>query len=178
MGSNNSKTKINYEDVQNASKYPFKNYNGNNDNDNTNNNNINNINNINKINNINNINNIKKKYAIINTLDKNFQTCLIQNTIPIQEEEDIINSILNDKYSNNITIIIYGLNSNDESIYLKYEQLVKLGIKNVFIYTGGMFEWLLLQDIYGRELFSTTSKELDILKYKPRKILNVLYLGM
>jgi hypothetical protein len=165
MGSNNSKTKINYEDVQNASKYPFKNYNGNNDNndnDNTNNN----------------INNIKKKYAIINTLDKNFQTCLIQNTIPIQEEEDIINSILNDKYSNNITIIIYGLNSNDESIYLKYEQLVKLGIKNVFIYTGGMFEWLLLQDIYGRELFSTTSKELDILKYKPRKILNVLYLGM
>jgi len=148
MGSNNSKTKINYEDVQNACNH----YLNNNGND--------------------------KKYAIINTLDKNVQTCLIQNTISIHEEEDIINSILKDKYSNIVTIIIYGLNSNDESVYSKYEQLVKLGIKNVFIYTGGMFEWLLLQDVYGRELFPTTSKELDILKYKPRKILDVLYIGM
>lgn len=153
MGSNNSKTKINYEDVQIASKHAFKNNNGNSNNGSVNN------------------------YAIINTLDKNVQTCLIQNTIPIHEEEDIINSILKDKHSNLVTIIIYGANSNDESVYSKYEQLVKLGIKNVFIYTGGMFEWLLLQDIYGRDLFPTTSRELDILKYKPRKILDVLYIG-
>ena len=159
MGSNNSKTKINYEDVQNASKQSFSNTNSTNSTNGNNNSN-------------------SKKYAIINTLDKNFQTCLIQNTIPIHDEEDIINSILKDKYSTLITIIIYGLNSNDESVYSKYEQLVKLGIKNVFIYTGGMFEWLLLQDVYGRELFPTTSKELDILKYKPRKILDVLYIGM
>ena len=159
MGSNNSKTKINYEDVQNASKQSFSNTNSTNSTNGNNNSN-------------------SKKYAIINTLDKNFQTCLIQNTIPIQDEEDVINSIMKDKYSNLITIIIYGLNSNDESVYSKYEQLVKLGIKNVFIYTGGMFEWLLLQDVYGRELFPTTSKELDILKYKPRKILDVLYIGM
>jgi hypothetical protein len=116
------------------------------------------------------------KYIIINTMDKNWQSCLIQNTIAIQEEEEIINSILNDKVSKSITIIIYGTNSNDESIYSKYDQLVKLGIKNVFIYTGGMFEWLLLQDIYGRDLFPTTSRELDIIKYKPRKQLNILYI--
>ena len=29
-----------------------------------------------------------------------------------------------------------------------------------------MFEWLLLQDIYGDDEFPTTTKELDILKYK------------
>ena len=162
MGSNNSKTKINYEDVQNASKYPFKNYNENNNNNNNNGNS----------------NGNNKKYAIINTLDKILQTCLIQNTISIHEEEDTINSIIKDKYSNNVTIIIYGLNSNDESVYSKYDQLVKLGIKNVFIYTGGMFEWLLLQDVYGCELFPTTSRELDILKYKPRKNLDILYIGM
>jgi hypothetical protein len=103
---------------------------------------------------------------------------LIQNTTPIQQEEEIINGILNNKYSNvtDITVIVYGTNSNDESVYTKYDQLLKLGIKNVFIYTGGMFEWLLLQDIYGRDLFPTTSLELDILKYKPRKQLNVLYI--
>ena len=98
MGSNNSKTKINYEDVQNASKQSFSNTNSTNSTNGNNNSN-------------------SKKYAIINTLDKNFQTCLIQNTIPIQDEEDIINSILKDKYSTLITIIIYGLNSNDESVY-------------------------------------------------------------
>jgi 3-mercaptopyruvate sulfurtransferase SseA len=109
-------------------------------------------------------------------MDKNWQSCLIQHTIAIQEEEEIINSILNDKFSKSTTIIVYGTNSNDESIYSKYDQLVKLGIKNVFVYTGGMFEWLLLQDIYGRELFPTTSRELDIIKYKPQKQLNILYI--
>ena len=109
-------------------------------------------------------------------MDKNWQSCLIQNTIAIQEEEEIINGVLYDTFPKSTTIIIYGTNSNDESIYSKYDQLVKLGIKNVFIYTGGMFEWLLLQDIYGRDLFPTTSRELDIIKYKPRKQLNVLYI--
>jgi hypothetical protein len=116
-------------------------------------------------------------------MDKSWQSCLIQSTVPIQEEEETINGILNNnnKYSNSnsndITVIVYGTNSNDETVYSKYEQLVKLGIKNVFIYTGGIFEWLLLQDIYGCDLFPTTSRELDILKYKPRKQLNVLYIN-
>ena len=149
MGSSHSKNKINYEDVQHACKFSYKNKTDEN----------------------------SYKYIIINTMDKNLQSCLIQNTIPIQEEEEIINGILKNKYSNDITIIIYGVNSNDENIYSKYDQLVKLGIKNVFIYTGGMFEWLLLQDIYGRDLFPTTSREMDILIYKPRKQLNILYIG-
>jgi hypothetical protein len=149
MGSSHSKNKINYEDMQHACKFSYKNKTDEN----------------------------SYKYIIINTMDKNLQSCLIQNTIPIQEEEEIINGILKNKYSNEITIIIYGTNSNDENICSKYDQLVKLGIKNVFIYTGGMFEWLMLQDIYGRDLFPTTSRELDLLKYKSRKQLNVLYIG-
>jgi hypothetical protein len=43
----------------------------------------------------------------------------------------------------------------------------------VFVYTGGLFEWLMLQDIYGETDFPTTKKELDILRFKPNKILNV-----
>jgi len=31
----------------------------------------------------------------------------------------------------------------------------------------------MLQDIYGSVEFPTTKKELDILKYKPQKVLNV-----
>ena len=46
-----------------------------------------------------------------------------------------------------------------------------IGFKNVFIYNGGLFEWLLLQDIYGEDNFPTTKHILDILKYKPNNIL-------
>ena len=55
----------------------------------------------------------------------------------------------------------------DASTTKKYEQLISLGLKNVYVYGGGLFEWLLLQDIYGDESFPTTSKDLDILKYRP-----------
>ena len=51
-----------------------------------------------------------------------------------------------------------------------------LGFVNINIYTGGMFEWLLLQDIYGNDEFKTTKRELDILKYRPDSKLNKLYL--
>ena len=30
-----------------------------------------------------------------------------------------------------------------------------------------MFEWLMLQEIYGEENFPTTTRLLDLLKYKP-----------
>ena len=53
----------------------------------------------------------------------------------------------------------------------KYTQLVNLGFVNVYIYPGGLFEWLCLQDIYGDDEFPTTNKELDILKYKPARLL-------
>ena len=41
---------------------------------------------------------------------------------------------------------------------------------NVFIYPGGLFEWLLLQDIYGFDDFPTTKKERDHLKYKGKSV--------
>ena len=60
-----------------------------------------------------------------------------------------------------------------EKIYEKYSQLSSLGFYNVYIYPGGLFEWLLLQDVYGVDDFPTTKKELDILRFKPNKVLNV-----
>lgn len=111
-------------------------------------------------------------YLLINTLSNEEQICLIINTININNEENIINRCIKNG-SKDIKIIIYGKNSNDEKIYNKYNQLISLGFYNVYIYTGGLFEWLMLQDIYGEKDFPTTKKELDILKYKPNKVLNI-----
>ena len=104
---------------------------------------------------------------IINTLDGISQNCLINNTIRVEKEENIINAHMKQL---NTHIIIYGRNCNDESIYKKYSQLLCLGFINVYIYTGGLFEWLCLQVIYSADLFPTTARELDILKYKPRSL--------
>ena len=117
----------------------------------------------------------KSKYILINTLDKSEQKCLIKGTINVDDEEKIINECIN-KNKYNIFIIIYGKNSNCMEIIKKYNQLISLGFYNVFMYTGGLFEWLLLQDIYGSELFETTTKELDILKYKAQSVFNSQYL--
>lgn len=111
-------------------------------------------------------------YALINTLTENEQDCLIPNTININKEIELINNFI--KTGNKqVKIIIYGRNCNDEKIYSKYKQLNSLGFYNVYIYSGGLFEWLMLQDIYGVDDFPTTKKELDILRFKPHKILNI-----
>lgn len=102
---------------------------------------------------------------IINTLDLNEQTCLIYNTLNGSEEESTLNNMIRN-FKKKTRIIIYGKNYFDLSVYKKYTQLKSLGFTNICVYPGGMFEWLCLQEIYGNDLFKTTSVEQDILKYK------------
>ena len=116
----------------------------------------------------------KVRGILINTMSFTDQKCLIKKTVPIDEEESIINSHI--KGNKEINIIIYDKNSHENKILTKYKQLVELGFRNVFIYPGGIFEWLLLQDVYGDSNFPTTSKELDILKFKGKSTLNQLML--
>jgi rhodanese-related sulfurtransferase len=106
--------------------------------------------------------------CIINTLKEQEQTCLIKNTLHYSIEEKEMNDLIKSNYTK--LIIVYGKHSNDDTVYKKYEQLIKLGFVNVYIYTGGLFEWLCLQDIFGEDMFPTTSKELDLLKYSPSSV--------
>jgi hypothetical protein len=113
-----------------------------------------------------------QSHLLINTLNEGEQDCLIVNTTNIKNEEALVNRLIQSG-SKNLKIIVYGRNCNDEKMYTKYNQLKSLGFYNVYIYTGGLFEWLMLQDIYGEKEFPTTKKELDFLKYKPHKTLNI-----
>ena len=116
--------------------------------------------------------NNKNSGILINTMREEEQECLIINTVNIHKEVELINNCLKNG-KKHIKIIIYGKNANDEKIYEKYSQLSSLGFYNIYIYPGGLFEWLLLQDIYGVDDFPTTKKELDILKYKSSQVLNI-----
>lgn len=111
-------------------------------------------------------------YYLINTMPITDQDCLILGTLDASREESTLNEMLNSLNIPDKKIIVYGRNAHDKTIYKKASQLEQFGLKDVYIYLGGMFEWLLLQDIYGDIEFLTTKKVLDILRYKPVKIAN------
>jgi rhodanese-related sulfurtransferase len=105
-------------------------------------------------------------FVLISTLPENQQHCLIKNTIHAQKETDFMNQLLNrDKTKE---IVVYGRNHRDLKVIEKYNQLKKLGFTNVYIYFGGLFEWLLLHIVYKEINFPIdgTFIENDLLKYK------------
>lgn len=106
----------------------------------------------------------KDNSILINTLPDHDQTCLIHKTIQAKDEINKMNHYL--KTNKQIMIIVYGKNYSDKSIIKKFNQLKQLGFTNVHIYFGGIFEWLMLQELYGHENFKTDGTTLDILQFK------------
>ena len=106
----------------------------------------------------------KEGAIIIHTMAEN-EKVLIFGTVVAEKESEKINKMMS-KNDYEKDIIIYGRNCHEyETLLKKQKQLASLGFKNVFIYLGGMFEWLLLQDVYGSKEFPTEKKG-DILDFK------------
>ena len=106
------------------------------------------------------------KYAIIHTMPAS-ETLLISGTLTPLEEESFINEHLSQYVEHQKTIVLYGRNCCDDTPRKKRAQLLSLGISDVYVYPGGLFEWLLLQDIYGVNEFPTTTAVADLLAYRP-----------
>ena len=102
--------------------------------------------------------------VLINTLPDTQQGCLIKTTIKANKETEYINELY--KINKKKEIIIYGKNHRDLKIIEKYNQLKKLGFTNVYIYFGGLFEWLLLKEYYGEINFPIDGKMSEISQYK------------
>jgi hypothetical protein len=107
----------------------------------------------------------KQDFILINVLPLNEQSYLIKTTLNANQENDIMNHLL--KSNKKKEIIIYGRNHQDLKVIEKYNQLKKLGFINVFIYFGGLFEWALLQEVYGVSNFpseGTITDPIQIIK--------------
>lgn len=107
---------------------------------------------------------MKHDIVLINTMDISRQSCLIKGTLKASNEVEFMNKLL--KTNKNKEIVIYGIHHTDLSVIKKYNQLKKLGFKNVHIYFGGMYEWLLLQDVFSSTNFQTDGFIKDIVEYK------------
>tara|TARA_Y100000816_G_C26039612_1_gene544435 strand:- start:785 stop:1207 length:423 start_codon:yes stop_codon:yes gene_type:complete len=113
------------------------------------------------------------KYVLINTLTSENQELLISNTLSISEEESIINEIISNYKVPDKPVIIYGKNCCDLSVNKKFDQLIDLGLKDVYIYYGGLFEWLLLNELYGNDEFPVNKTEnIDLLRFRPAAIIS------
>jgi len=95
---------------------------------------------------------------------------LIVGTTSIDKETATMNQLLND-HEYDTHIIVYGKNTDDyERLVKKRGQLMTLGFRNVWFYPGGLFEWSLLQDIFGKSQFPTTNEVRDIIRYRQREL--------
>ena len=113
-------------------------------------------------------------HLLINTMKSQEQDILIKGTIGVNDEETVINEILNDYRVPDKTIVLYGRNCCDTTVETKFEQIQNLGMKDIYVYYGGLFEWLLLNELYGDDDFpvaKTTTASIDIQKYRPLPIL-------
>jgi len=106
------------------------------------------------------------KYILLNTLSHEEQNVLIKNSIVSSDEETIINELIEKCKYSLTNIVIYGKHSSDCETENKYKKLKSCGFTNIYIYKGGLFEWLLLQEVYGFSNFPTSSRDIDIIKYR------------
>jgi len=90
-----------------------------------------------------------EKYIIIHTLTSEYQDYIIPGTVQDTREESVINEMLTRIDIPDKPIVIYGKNARDETPETKTKQLKSLGLHDLSIYSGGMFEWLLLNEVYG-----------------------------
>lgn len=112
----------------------------------------------------------KRTHFLIHVMEKEDQDLLIKGTLLINEEIEKMNSLLSSGKTN-MTIVIYGKNTDDVSKVIgRYRQLHDIGFSNVYVYLGGLFEWLLLQEIYGNDEIKTNNVcTKNILDYKPSR---------
>jgi rhodanese-related sulfurtransferase len=115
---------------------------------------------------------LKNNYILIHVMEKEDEDLLIKGTLSINEEIEKMNSLLSSEKMN-VTIVIYGKNTDDVSKVIgRYRQLNDMGFSNVYVYLGGLFEWLLLQEIYGNDEIKTNNIcKKNILDYKPARSL-------
>jgi len=113
-----------------------------------------------------------KPWIIINTLPLHRQQTLLAGTLAAEREEQMFHDIESTRRQQGFRILVYGENSLDYSVETKARQLLQLGFSEVYIYPGGIFEWILLQDIYGPGFFPTRGAPVqDLLSFKPASIL-------
>ncbi len=109
-------------------------------------------------------------YCLINTLPEHRQDCVIAHTLPCAEEEATLNRWLS-RWEVHRPIVIYGQHAGDATIYRKYNQCVAVGFEQVFVYLGGMMEWMLLRSVSEQSAheYRIRGETVSFLRFSPSR---------
>lgn len=106
---------------------------------------------------------IDRGYTICHIMEEADEGIIIKNTLSVKDEIKKINDFLQNDQLDGM-IVLYGRNYTDiDKLAQRQKQLNSLGFMRVFIYVGGLYEWVLLQNVYGDKLFPT-NRIFDILE--------------
>ena len=113
---------------------------------------------------------LRSNVVLLNTLERREQTCLIRGTVHADDEEQTMNTMLTstDTLVTDRLVVVYGRHNLDPKPVEKAKMLRTLGLTRLLVYRGGLFEWLLLQEVFGPEQFPTEGTACtDLLLYRP-----------
>lgn len=88
----------------------------------------------------------------------------IEGTVDGDKANQVLDKCLREDPSK--LVVFYGLNSTDSAPLHRWNNATQLGLENAHVYCGGMFEWLILGELYGNDMFPVTSIQDDLLKFK------------
>ena len=102
------------------------------------------------------------RVLLFNGLKKQYHSCVIPGTIPYPAMRKVIKNMEEEDIA-----VVYCANYSCNASHKFAEK--KLGhLETVYIYSGGVFEWLLLQKKYGKKKYPT-SGDCDIENMKHRE---------
>jgi hypothetical protein len=107
--------------------------------------------------------------VLIHTFKPEEQHCLIRGSLTAAKEMAMVQELMSDSTTRDVMMVVYGRNYMDPKPYQQADHLRQLGFRRVYVYAGGLFEWLMLHDLYGAEAFplvkTDSTKDEDPLKY-------------
>ena len=115
---------------------------------------------------------LNSNLIIIHTLKEYEEHIHIKHTTHSKDEINLMNTHLNT--NKNINICIYGKHHSDSTVMKKYEQLQEFGFTNISIYTGGLFEWLTLNQLYGEDTYPIHILNSSLYNHNQNQILDFM----
>ena len=110
----------------------------------------------------------KHNAHLFNGLPIGYTNCNIKGTVDPENAKEYIKNLNKEKD----LVIVYCANATCSASHSFASKELR-GFKNKFLYTGGLYEWLLLQNFYSEKKFPTIGKcKLETMKdYKhlPKK---------
>lgn len=112
---------------------------------------------------------LRSNVVLLNTMARGDQACLIRGTLHADDEESAMNAMLTstDPLVTDRWVVVYGRHTLDPKPMEKARTLRLMGLSRLLVYRGGLFEWLLLQEVFGQDQFPTQGACPDLLAYRP-----------